>query len=54
MESGYGRQEDHPETYFGVWRVTNVLNEIDEHRKCVSNEDIEDINGLQEAPPAKA
>lgn len=54
MESDYGRQEDHSETCFGVWRITNVLNEIDEHRKCVSSEDTEDINGLKEAPPAKA
>lgn len=53
MESDYGRQED-PETCFGVWGITNVLNEIDEHRKCVSSEDTEDINGLKEAPPAKA
>lgn len=43
MESDYGRQEDLPETCFEVWRVTNVLNEIDEHRKWVFSEDTKDI-----------
>lgn len=51
MEGDYGR---HPETRFEVWRVTNVLNEIDEHRKWVSSEDTKATNGRQEAPLAKA